>query len=68
MCTHFVWLPCILAGSRPGSQVLDPFFGTGTVGEVCIETGRRCTGIELKPEYVAIARKRLAHVSQPLIS
>lgn len=52
--------PCILAGSKPGSVVLDPFFGSGTVGEVCIEQGRRCVGIELNPEYAEIARKRLA--------
>lgn len=52
--------PCILAGSKPGSLVLDPFFGSGTVGEVCIEQGRRCVGIELNPKYGEIARKRLA--------
>lgn len=52
--------PCILAGSKPNSLVLDPFFGSGTVGEVCIELGRRCVGIELNPEYAEIARKRLA--------
>jgi site-specific DNA-methyltransferase (adenine-specific)/site-specific DNA-methyltransferase (cytosine-N4-specific) len=52
--------PCILAGSKPGSLVLDPFFGSGTVGEVCIEQGRRCVGIELNPEYAEIARRRLA--------
>ncbi|HKR02398.1 MAG TPA: site-specific DNA-methyltransferase [Pyrinomonadaceae bacterium] len=52
--------PCILAGSRPGSIVLDPFFGSGTVGEVCIEQGRQCVGIELNPEYAEIARRRLA--------
>lgn len=52
--------PCILAGSKPGSVVLDPFFGSGTVGEVCIEQGRQCVGIELNPEYAGIARKRLA--------
>ncbi|HZH91292.1 MAG TPA: site-specific DNA-methyltransferase [Pyrinomonadaceae bacterium] len=51
--------PCILAGSKPGSLVLDPFFGSGTVGEVCIEQGRRCVGIELNPKYGEIARKRL---------
>jgi site-specific DNA-methyltransferase (cytosine-N4-specific) len=52
--------PCILAGSKPGSLVLDPFFGSGTVGEVCIEQGRRCVGIELNPKYAEIARNRLA--------
>ncbi|HEY0378599.1 MAG TPA: site-specific DNA-methyltransferase [Pyrinomonadaceae bacterium] len=51
--------PCILAGSKPGSVVLDPFFGSGTVGEVCLEQGRQCVGIELNPQYAEIARKRL---------
>ena len=52
--------PCILAGSRAGDCVLDPFFGSGTVGLVCQEHERRFVGIELRPEYIAIARKRLA--------
>ena len=51
--------PCILAGSKPNSLVLDPFFGSGTVGQVCIETGRKCVGIELKREYADIAIKRI---------
>lgn len=52
--------PCILAGSKPDALILDPFFGSGTTGEVCIETGRQCIGIELKPEYIEIAKHRLA--------
>jgi site-specific DNA-methyltransferase (cytosine-N4-specific) len=51
--------PCLLAGSAPGDCVLDPFFGSGTVGEVCIRLGRRFVGIELKEEYVRLARRRL---------
>jgi DNA modification methylase len=51
--------PCILAGSRPGDVVLDPFFGAGTTGLVCQELGRRCIGVELNPEYVRLAEKRL---------
>jgi DNA modification methylase len=46
------------ASPRPG-VVLDPFFGTGTVGLVARELGRDWLGIELKPEYVEIARQRL---------
>jgi len=50
---------CGLAVSpRPG-VVLDPFFGTGTVGLVAQELGRDRLGIELKPEYVDIASRRL---------
>lgn len=52
--------PCILAGTRPSDLVLDPFFGSGTVGEVCQELGRRAVGIEMKPDYVEIAKRRNA--------
>ncbi len=51
--------PCILASTRPGDYVLDPFFGSGTVGLVCEETGRNYLGIELHAEYVRIAAERL---------
>lgn len=51
--------PCILTSSRPGDFVLDPFFGSGTVGVVCQQERRRYIGIELNPEYVAIAADRL---------
>ncbi len=51
--------PCILAGSRRNDLVLDPFFGSGTVGAVCMNRTRRFLGIELNPEYAAIARRRL---------
>jgi DNA modification methylase len=40
-------------------MVLDPFFGSGTVGEVCLRLKRRFVGIELKREYAGIAAKRL---------
>lgn len=58
--------PCILAGSPKGGLILDPFLGSGTVGIVAIETGRRCVGIEVKPDYVDIAKQRLLGVS-PLL-
>lgn len=51
--------PCIVAGSPRGGMVLDPFFGSGTTGVVAKEEGRRCLGIELKPEYAELARQRL---------
>ena len=38
--------------------VLDPFAGTGTVGKVAVKHGRRFVGLELKPEYIALARAR----------
>lgn len=51
--------PCILAASREVDFILDPFFGSGTVGVVCKEQNRRFVGIELNNEYVEIARNRL---------
>ena len=51
--------PCLLAGSREGDHVLDPFFGSGTVGIVCKDLQRTFCGIELKQEYADIATKRL---------
>jgi len=38
--------------------VLDPFFGSGTVGQVSLEFGRKCIGIELNPKYVELAKNR----------
>ena len=56
--------PCVLASSKPGDFVLDPFFGSGTVGLVSQEEGRRYLGIELNPEYVRLASERL-QAAQP---
>lgn len=52
--------PCILAGSKPGDQVLDPFAGSGTVGVVALRHGRRFLGLELNPVYASMARNRIA--------
>ena len=52
--------PCVLAGSRPGELVLDPFAGSGTVGMVARRHGRSFVGIELNPTYAAMARQRIA--------
>jgi DNA modification methylase len=51
--------PCILAGSRTGDLVLDPFCGAGTTGLVAHRLGRRSVGIEINPDYVAMARQRI---------
>ncbi|MCE5292932.1 MAG: site-specific DNA-methyltransferase [Nocardiaceae bacterium] len=51
--------PCILAGSKPGDTVLDPFGGAGTTALVARKHGRASILCELNPEYVAIAEKRL---------
>jgi DNA modification methylase len=61
---HFATFPeelpkrCILAGSKPGDIVLDPFGGSGTVGKVALELGRRAILIELNPEYVEMIERR----------
>lgn len=57
--------PCILAGSRPGDLVLDPFNGSGTVGVVALTHGRRYVGVELNPEYAAMARGRIIRDARP---
>jgi DNA modification methylase len=54
--------PCILAGSRPDDLVLDPFIGSGTVGEVCERFGRRWVGLELNSDYIEIANQRTAQL------
>jgi modification methylase len=52
----------ILSSSKPGDVVLDPFFGTGTTGAVARRLGRHWIGIERNPEYIGIARERIAQV------
>ena len=59
--------PCILAATKENDLVLDPFYGAGTVGIVAQELGRRCVGIEIKKEYVDIAKKRNKGVQRSLI-
>ena len=54
--------PCILAGSREGDTVIDPFFGSGTTGAVAKRLGRSCIGIDLNPSYLAKAKLRIASV------
>jgi site-specific DNA-methyltransferase (cytosine-N4-specific) len=51
--------PCILAGSREGDTVLDPFVGSGTTGVVALRYGRNFIGIELNSDYAAMARRRI---------
>lgn len=51
--------PCISIATKQGDFVLDPFFGSGTVGVVCQDLDRKYVGIELNPEYISIAYKRL---------
>jgi DNA modification methylase len=52
--------PMILAGSRPGDVVLDPFGGSGTVGMVAQMHSRRAVLIDLNPDYLAQCLRRNA--------
>ena len=51
--------PCILAGSRVGDLVLDPFMGSGTTAMVSKELGRDYLGCELHSDYSELAEKRI---------
>jgi len=56
--------PCILAGSRPGDIVLDPFMGSGTTAAVAKQNGRRFLGCELNEDYAALQEERLRAVAR----
>jgi len=51
--------PCLKLSTRVGDLVLDPFIGSGTVGLVALQQSRRFLGVELNPEYVDMAERRL---------
>ncbi|MBX7249522.1 MAG: site-specific DNA-methyltransferase [Caulobacteraceae bacterium] len=53
----------LLAASKPGDVVLDPFFGTGTTGAAAKRLGRRWIGVERDETYAKLARKRIAKVT-----
>lgn len=54
--------PCILAGSKVGGVVLDPFFGSGTTGAVAKRYGREFIGIDLNARYLEKAKERIGKV------
>jgi DNA modification methylase len=59
--------PCVLAGSRVGDVVFDPFVGSGTVVRVAIKNNRSGIGTELNPTYIHdIAMKRIDEI-QPVL-
>jgi len=55
--------PCILAGSRPGDLVLDPFMGSGTTAQVAQALGRQWIGCELNEEYAPLQQARTAQAA-----
>jgi DNA modification methylase len=60
--------PCILAGCPVDGIVLDPFFGSGTTGVVALKHNKNFIGIELNPEYIKIAERRLSEIQLELIN
>jgi DNA modification methylase len=58
--------PCILAGAPAGGVVLDPFFGSGTTGQVAQSLGRKYIGIELNRDYEPLQAERLRQPSLEL--
>lgn len=59
--------PPILATSKPGDLVLDPFTGSGTVAVVALRHNRNFVGVELNPEYAKIAEARISG-DQPMMN
>ncbi len=63
---HFAAYPkelaetCILAGSKKGDLILDPFIGSGTTAVAAVENERDYLGFEINPEYAAIAERRIS--------
>ena len=55
--------PCILAGSRTGDVVLDPFMGSGTTAQVAQALGRNWIGCELNTEYAPLQQARTAQAA-----
>jgi len=58
--------PCILAGSRIGDTVLDPFSGSGTTGMVANQEGRKYIGIDLNSDYLNLSLK--TRFAQPVLN
>jgi len=59
--------PCIRSSSKAGDMILDPFFGSGTVGVVADDLGRKYVGVELNSDYVEIAAKRLCAPAERIV-
>lgn len=59
--------PCVLAGSRAGDTVFDPFLGSGTVAQVAQRLGRNWLGVELNPDYIELQNKRTCQMGMRLV-
>ena len=60
--------PCVLAGSRPGDIVFDPFMGSGTTAQVAQRLGRKWLGAELNPEYIKLQAARTRQLGLELVA
>lgn len=58
--------PCILAGSREGDIVLDPFMGSGTTASVAVQHGRQYIGCELNRDYEPLQLARITDATPAL--
>jgi len=58
--------PCILAGSRQGDIVLDPFMGSGTTAQVALQYGRQYIGCELNDDYRHLQEERIDSIGRLL--
>ncbi len=56
------FISVLMATSKPGDVILDPFFGTGTTGAVAKKLGRHFIGIERENDYINAALKRIASI------
>lgn len=69
---HYAVMPerlaeiCIVSATRPGDIVLDPFFGSGTTGEVAQRLGRQWIGCEIQKDYEELQKQRTAQTGMPI--
>jgi modification methylase len=56
----------IMASTKPGDVILDPFFGSGTTGAVAKKMGRHFIGLERDPTYLHYAERRVAEITGPI--
>jgi len=50
---------CVANYTNEGDTILDPFMGSGTTMVACVKLGRNGIGIEINPDYFAIAQRRI---------
>lgn len=60
--------PCILAGSREGDTILDPFGGSGTSGAVAVFLNRNAILCELNPEFASLVSRRVDDVAEKYLA